>query len=157
EEARQAEARASHRAAIAGLLVQLGETVQDRSEALSPVRDQAERILRKVEKQAKGREQILAAIEKEGDELRAAEGRRREADLGLQSWAEAWGPRAGPLGLGVESTPEQVDLYLERLNTLLAQIKDARDFVARIKGIDRDAEAFVDRVRALLDRVAPDL
>src|SRR5262249_6865552 len=112
---------------------------------------------RKAEKQAKGRDQLLAAIKKEGAELRAAEGRLREADLGIESWAAAWGPRAGPLGLSVESTPEQVNLYLERLNTLLVQVKDARDFAARIKGIDRDAEAFVGRVGALVDRVAPDL
>jgi uncharacterized protein YhaN len=157
EEARQVEARASHRAAIASLLTQLGEIVPDRSEDLAPVRDQAERFLRKAEKQAKGREQLLTAIEKEEDELRAAEGRRREADVGLESWAEAWGPRAGPLGLGVESTPEQVNLYLERLNALLIQVKDSRDFAARIKGIDRDAGAFVGRVKALVDRVAPDL
>ncbi|MCF8061183.1 MAG: hypothetical protein K9M82_01585, partial [Deltaproteobacteria bacterium] len=62
-----------------------------------------------------------------------------------------------PLGLGADASPAQAAAVMEDLAALFDKLKEAEILHKRIAGIDRDSDAYKDRVNGLLARCAPDL
>ena len=61
------------------------------------------------------------------------------------------------IGLEADATPEQAEVFLNKISELLEKLNDRRNHQSRIRGIDRDAEEFARDVTALAARVASDL
>jgi uncharacterized protein YhaN len=79
------------------------------------------------------------------------------AQEALGTWQEEW--HKALLGLGLEnelSTLEAVDCF-DALQSCFDKLKEADDLQKRINGIDRDTEKLELEVRALLEKVAPDM
>ena len=58
---------------------------------------------------------------------------------------------------GAEATPEQAEVFLNKISELLEKLNDRRNHQSRIRGIDRDADEFARDVTVLAARVARDL
>ena len=44
------------------------------------------------------------------------------------------------IGLEAEATPEQAEVFLNKISELFEKLTDRRSHLSRIRGIDRDAE-----------------
>ena len=57
------------------------------------------------------------------------------------------------VGLEAEATPEQAELFLNKISELVEKLTDRRNHQSRIRGMLRDAEEFARDVEALAARV----
>ena len=81
----------------------------------------------------------------------------KSAQEALAKWQEQWRKALSGLGLKDEvSTLEAIDL-IETLQNCFDKLKEADDLKKRIDGIDRDAAELEEEVKALLEKVAPDM
>ena len=90
-------------------------------------------------------------------ELATAELSAQTADAELTSWRSEWSMMMNRIGLESEATPEQAELFLNKISELVEKLTDRRNHQSRIRGIVRDAEEFACDVKALAARVAGDL
>lgn len=90
-------------------------------------------------------------------ELDEVKDRVEECEEELSQWLTEWEPAIRPLGLQRASTPSQANAVMEDLSDLFEKLKEADTLYKRIKGIDRDAEAFAARVTNLVRTAAGDL
>ena len=75
----------------------------------------------------------------------------------LADWQEKWSVMMTRIGLEAHATPEQAEVFLNKIHELMEKQNDRRDFQSRIRGIDRDAEEFERDVLSLAARLASDL
>ena len=68
-----------------------------------------------------------------------------------------WAASMARIGLGGDASPAQADIFLGEISKLFQELQRAREFQARIKGIDRDAAQFAANVGDLVNRVSPEL
>ncbi len=60
------------------------------------------------------------------------------------------------IGLEANATPEQAEVFLQKIGELVEKLHDRRAHQSRIRGIDRDADTFARDVLALAARLIPD-
>lgn len=106
---------------------------------------------------ARRRETLEANLAKEISDLEEAEARLRLIDDEQAAWRGAWSQRMERIGLEADSSPDQANVYVDKIRELQQHLKDARVLRTRIEGIDRDAAHFAEAVDALARRVAPDV
>ena len=123
------------------------ETVLLECEALASQLDKSKRKLDLLSKEVNDRE---ADVESFSDEHRLA----TEA---LEAWKAQWGDLMQSLGLRAESSPPEVDDFIEHLRALFSKQSEAEKLRIRINAIDEDAAAFGGQVEALVATTAPEL
>jgi uncharacterized protein YhaN len=106
---------------------------------------------------ARRREAVETTLEKELSDLEEAEARLRAIDEEQAAWRVAWSQRIARIGLEPDSTPDQANVYVDKIRELQQHLKDARILRTRIESIDRDAAHFAESVATLARRVAADL
>jgi len=126
-------------------------------EVLSDLAARCRRIVERQGALASRREKLLSEKREKEQERREAEVRLDRAERDLTGWRERWKGEVAPLGLGPDASPAQAVAVMEDLAALLEKIREAGILQKRIAGIDRDRDAYTDRVDALLARSAPDL
>lgn len=150
------EARRDHRAALARELEALGEPAPP-GEALEPVLARAEEVVRKLEEEARRRDQLAASLR--DSESRLAEAREDEAVAvaAFEEWRAAWAESVRDLVTDPDALPPQVITLLENLRRVFTSLHEAGKLDRRIAGVDRDLETFRASVRALALQVSPEL
>ena len=123
------------------------ETVLLECEALASQLDEFKRKHDLLTKEVNDRE---ADVESFSDEHRLA----IEA---LDEWKAQWGDLMQSLGLRAESSPPEVDDFIEHLRALFSKQSEAEKLRIRINAIDEDAAAFGGQVEALVATIAPEL
>ncbi|MET0005614.1 MAG: AAA family ATPase [Candidatus Thiodiazotropha sp.] len=123
------------------------ETVLLECEALASQLDEFKRKHDLLSKEVNDRE---ADVESLSDEHRLA----TEA---LDEWKAQWSDLMQSLGLRAESSPSEVDDFIEHLRALFSKQSEAEKLRIRIKAIDEDAAAFGGQVEALVATIAPEL
>lgn len=125
--------------------------------SLEQLLDHAEQLVKAAEKQARERQKLSEERERLREEVEEATERARVAKAELAAWREQWGQRMSRLGLEEDASPEQANLYLDKIRELFDQLKEARNFEQRIDGIERDIKKFEERARGAAIRLAPEL
>lgn len=74
-----------------------------------------------------------------------------------RDWQAAWGKQTVRIGLGTETSPTAALAVIESIREANAKRDEADILQKRIRGIDRDADAFRQRVDDLTARLAPGL
>ena len=123
------------------------ETVLLECEALASQLDEFKRKHDLLSKEVNDRE---ADVESFSDEHRLA----IEA---LDEWKAKWGDLMQSLGLRAESSPLEVDDFIEHLRALFSKQSDAEKLRIRLNAIGEDAAAFGGQVEALVATIAPEL
>ena len=103
------------------------------------------------------RETCLSEKKEREKELREARAQVENLEIELTRWQEQWERAVRSLGLGKEALPAQANALLDDLRTLFEKLREADILQKRIRGIDRDGEAFAEKVHVLAERVAEDL
>ena len=135
----------------------MGEEGTPAGEELGPVLILAETVLERIAGQKTDLEKFKERQEKAEKAFHQAEEDIKVAQDALTKWQEQW--RKALLGLGLKdevSTLEAIDL-IETLQSCFDNLKEADDLKKRIDGIDRDAAELEKEVKALLEKVAPDM
>jgi uncharacterized protein YhaN len=135
----------------------MGEEGTLAGEELGPILILAETVLERIAGQKTDLEKLKERQEKAEKTFHQAEEDLKAAQEALAKWQEQW--RKALLGLGVKdevSTLEAIDL-VETLQSCFDKLKEADDLKKRIDGIDRDAAELEKEVKALLEKVAPDM
>lgn len=137
-------------------LLAIGENVPGGHE-LGPVLVAAETVLAKLADRNKELEKFREQREKAAKDMGRAAEDLMAARKALVEWQEQW--RKSLVGLGQEGevTPLEAGDLLEVLQGCFDKVKEADDLQKRIDGIDRDAAQLDQEVKALLDKVAPEI
>ncbi|MET0006483.1 MAG: AAA family ATPase, partial [Candidatus Thiodiazotropha sp. 6PLUC4] len=123
------------------------ETVLLECETLASQLDESKRKHDLLRKEVNDRE---ADVESLSDEHRLA----TEA---LDKWKAQWSDLIQSLGLRAESSPSEVDDFIEHLRALFSKQSEAEKLRIRINAIDEDVAAFGGQVEALVATIAPEL
>ena len=154
---RDVKRRKDLRQAVQKELDTMGEEGTPAGEELGPVLILAETVLERIAGQKTDLEKLKERQEKAEKAFHQAEEDLKAAQEALAKWQEQW--RKALLGLGLKdevSTLEAIDL-IETLQSCFDKLKEADDLKKRIDGIDRDAAELEKEVKALLEKVAPDM
>lgn len=147
----------AHRLELSESLSALGEPPVQEREPLSELIEKAGRLIEreealKIRKEHLVREKILQG--KKQEETRAQAKRLEEA---LSQWRDQWEQAVRPLGLDGHAVPAEANSVIEDLKSLFDKLKEAEILHKRINGIDRDTEAFRQKVIELAGRVPLEL
>ena len=123
------------------------ETVLLKCEALASQLDEFKRKHDLLSKEVNDREADVESLSEE----------HRLATEALEAWKTQWGDLMQSLGLRAESSPSEVDDFIEHLRALFSKQGEAEKLRIRINAIDKDAEAFCSQVEALVATIAPEL
>lgn len=123
------------------------ETVLVECEALASQLDESKRKHDLLSKEVNERETDVESLSEE----------HRLATEALEAWKAQWGDLMQGLGLRTESSPSEVDDFIEHLRALFSKQSEAEKLRIRIKAIDEDAAAFGGQVEALVATIAPEL
>jgi len=140
-----------------GCLKSLGEPWAEKHETLSDLIKRSQEIADKERELKNKRGQIEREKEQKEEEAKALKLRLNKIEEDLTKWQKQWEDAVKPIGLDAEAIPEQANAVLDDLKTLFDKLREAEKLHKRIKGIDRDAEAFSGKVMGLAERMASDL
>lgn len=90
-------------------------------------------------------------------DLEEAKRDHARAESELTEWREAWAQAMQSLDLKSDAPPETATNTLSHLDALLECCREKQMLTERIQGMDKDAAAFAEDVRALASEVAPEL
>lgn len=102
-------------------------------------------------------EALKTAAENSAQELNDATRAQSAVETEWAAWLEAWPACRDAGGLPVHAEPAMAQDLLRSIAEGLANAETIEEITGRIKGIDRDAEALRERVRALAGALARDL
>lgn len=151
------QSRTEHRTALVRALGGLGTPSPEPAESLAALLDRAESVLEQEERSSQRRQDL----ERQSADLEVALTRDRlrlqTTDDELSGWRVDWSAMMARIGLESDATPEQAEVVLTEMQDLHKALSARREFLSRIRGMDRDAEQFADLVAHLCRRVAPEL
>ena len=130
-----------------------GEGADSLERLLAAAKSGLERILGDRTRQA----QLLQEKAQREVELADAGLRLQRIQDELARFQTDWRRALQPLGLGADTSPAQALAVLEDLKLFFDKTREARHLESRIRGIDRDADEFAERVARLVAGTAPDL
>jgi uncharacterized protein YhaN len=135
----------------------LSESAVGPQETLSASLDRADLIVQMLTEAARQRAELSKRVPVHIKAVEDARHLEHEAVAALDTWRSEWASAVGGLGLDASASPAEANAVLDRLEELFKKVDEARAFKGRLKGIQRDEEAFAKEVGALVQAVAPDL
>ncbi|MCU7804275.1 MAG: AAA family ATPase [Candidatus Thiodiazotropha sp. (ex Lucinoma borealis)] len=123
------------------------ETVLLECEALASQMDEARRKQDSLNKEVKERETDVESLSEE----------HQSATEALEAWKVQWGGQMQSLGLEGETSPSDVDNFIENIRALFSKQGEAEKLRIRMNAIDEDAAAFRGQVEAMVAAIAPEL
>ncbi|MCU7859431.1 MAG: AAA family ATPase, partial [Candidatus Thiodiazotropha sp. (ex Lucinoma kastoroae)] len=123
------------------------ETVLLECEALANQLDESKRKYDSLGKEVKDREADVESLSEE----------HRLATEALEAWKTQWGEMMQGLGLRNETSPSEVDDFIEKVRALFSKQGEAEKLRIRTNAIDEDAEAFRGQVENLVATITPEL
>jgi len=123
------------------------ETVLLECEALANQLDESKRKHDSLSKEVKDRAADVESLSEE----------HRLASEALEAWKTQWGGEMQSLGLRGETSPSEVDDFIENVRALFSKQGEAEKLRIRINAIDEDAVAFRGQVEAIVTTITPEL
>ncbi|MCP4350470.1 MAG: AAA family ATPase [Desulfobacterales bacterium] len=138
-------------------LKNIGEPLTGENMSLTVLINRTRKLADGFDKIRVKQDRLLNDLYQKENEQRDAEKRAEKISLELSQWRSDWMNAVHRLGLGADATPLQANAVIDDLKNLFGKIKEADVLCKRIKGIDRDAQEFAEKVRAFTEQAAPDL
>lgn len=138
-------------------LASLGEPLPSDQPTLHVLLDRCQSVLDALAESDRRREKLQSTLADLSEQLSAARLEEKEAAEGQVAWASEWAEAVESLPLSPSASPQEVNAFLERSQDLFGKIDTIADRARRIAGIERDRDAFAERVRAFAVPIAPDL
>jgi len=146
----------THKSELDRCLSALSQPSAGLEETLSDLTRRCRKVVEKQEK-IRAKQEKLAFDKKEREKaLEDARTRCSRIEKDISDWQGEWEQAIRSLGLDSGASPGQANAVMDDLKNLFDKLKEADILHKRIKGIDRDAEAFSQRVTDLAEHVAPE-
>jgi uncharacterized protein YhaN len=146
----------THKSELHRCLSALSQPSAVLEETLSDLMRRCRKVVEKQEN-IRAKQEKLAFDKKEREKaLEDARTRCSRIEKDISDWQGEWEQAIRPLGLDAGTSPGQANAVMDDLKNLFDKLKEADILHKRIKGIDRDAEAFSQRVTDLAEYVAPE-
>jgi uncharacterized protein YhaN len=155
-EALQAEVD-SARSALGRCLEPMAEPPPGVVETLSGRVKRARNIVAAEEGLGRQHEELVREKSRFENELESAASRLQTNEGELRRWQKEWAQAVKPLGLAADARPVAANAVMDELKNLFDKLRESEVLQQRLDGIERDAEAFTRKVRALAGAVAADL
>ncbi len=149
--------RAALKQALEKELVALGEQQIPKSDHLDPVLILAETLLERIAGQKRDLEHLKEGEKNSKKAFHQAREDLIAAEESLARWKAQWQTAVQGLGIKGEVSPLEAIGFMETLQTCFDKVKEADDLKKRIEGIDRDAHVLESEVKALVQKVGPDM
>ena len=127
------------------------------SEELETVLLECEALARRLDESKRKHDLLSKEVNDREADVESLSDEHRLATEALDEWKAQWSDLMQSLGLRAESSPLEVDDFIEHLRALFSKQSEAEKLCIRIKAIDEDAAAFGDQVEALVATIAPEL
>ena len=124
---------------------------------LAETLEHAEGIVKRQDDLLKRRGTLETKLADARNERAAAKLALNAVETELADWQSKWSMMMTRLGLESQATPEQAEVFLNKITELLEKLNDRRSHQSRLRGIDRDEQEFKRDVVSLAARVAADL
>jgi len=138
-------------------LAAISEPGEGATETLAALIQRGRRAIEQNEAIRIKREQLIRDIEQGTSQQKELESRLDQIQKEISQWETEWAEAVRPLGLGNDAGPEQANAIMEDLKDLFEKRKDAEILNKRVKGIDKDAAVFSQKVMHLAQYAAPEL
>ncbi len=138
-------------------LMGIGEPGADQEATLSDLIIRTKEVIRENDERRSEWERCLREKDEREGELREARQRVSEAEDGLSDWKNQWTGAVHSLQLGEDATPAQAEAVIEDLKSISEKLKDSDILERRVRGIERDAKSYTERVNSLAGHAGPDL
>jgi len=129
----------------------------EKNETLSDLVRRSKKVIKKQEKIRAKLEKLVVDKREREKALKEARRRSERIEKDISQWQGEWEQAIRPLGLDADATPGQANAVIDDLKSLFDKLKEADILHKRIKGIDRDAEAFSQKVTGLVEQVVRDV
>ncbi|MEL0587521.1 MAG: hypothetical protein AAES65_22005 [Candidatus Thiodiazotropha sp. (ex. Lucinoma kazani)] len=123
------------------------ETVLLECEAFAQQLDESKRKRDLLGKEVKERETDAESLSEE----------HRLATEALEAWKTQWGELMQSFGLRIDSSPSEVDDFIEKVRALFSKQGEAEKLRIRTNAIDEDAKSFHSQVENMVATIAPEL
>lgn len=127
------------------------------SEELETVLLECEALARQLDESKRKRDSLSKEVNDREADVESLSEEHRLATEALDAWKAQWGDLMQGLGLRAESSPSEVDDFIEYLRALFLKQGEAEKLRIRIKAIDEDAAAFGGQVETMVATIAPEL
>lgn len=146
-----------HRNEVDRCLSDISQVSAKPEETLSDLILRSKKIIKKQENLRAELDKLVADKKERENALKEVSRRRDHIEGEISLWQGEWEQAIRPLGLDAGASPGQANAVMDDLKSLFDKLKEADILHKRIKGINRDAEAFSQRVTALAEHVAEEL
>lgn len=127
------------------------------TETLEPLLLECEHFVDQIDEASQKREKLENEIQTLEASLESLTNHHLAAKAALDTWTAQWVDIVESVGLQGESTPAEVEDFIENVRVLIAKQGDAEQLKIRIEAIGDDAASFQDDVGAIVKNIAPDL
>ena len=145
------------RSALGRCLEPMADPSDGEAETLACRAKRARTIVAGEEGLGRQREELVREKSRFENELESATSRLQANEGELRRWQKEWEQAVKPLGLAADARPSAANAVMDELKSLFDKLREAEVLQQRLDGIERDAEAFTRKVRALAGAVAADL
>ncbi|MGV1098971.1 AAA family ATPase [Thiovibrio sp. JS02] len=152
------QARQQRLDALLAELKRIGEPAAADGSELTPVLLHAEEALASLLEIRAKREQHLEKKRLREEEYSLLLAKQKEREAALSQWRREWRElTSGLAGEGRDLYPAEALDLLDNLHNCFARLKEAGEFAKRIEGIDQDSSRFLAAVKALAEKLAPEI
>ena len=127
------------------------------SEALETVLLECEALANQLDKSKSKQDSLSKEVKDREADVESLSEEHRLATEALEAWKTQWGGQMQSLGLRGETSPSEVDDFIENVRALFSKQGEAEKLRIRINAIDEDAVAFSGQVEACITKIAPEL
>jgi uncharacterized protein YhaN len=145
------------RAALSPLLEAMGRPAAGEKEGVRSLLIRCEQLAGAL---AEANEAIDSLDEKRAEQesaLKTAASRLQGAEAALAEWRIAWASAIGPIGMGAEASPAQVEGVLDSLEALFKALKEVEGFDLRLREMRQAVKDYAQRAMPIVEAVAPEL
>ncbi|HEY9867636.1 MAG TPA: AAA family ATPase [Candidatus Obscuribacterales bacterium] len=155
-QARVAEQVEQAKSAVLAALESAGEKAPGSPVKLETLLERADEVVQAAGEVEKTRQVLAGEVKRLTEELRRNREEEERATAEHDRWSESWKHAVAALGLPDSATTVEARAVVEQLDSLFSKLSLRASLKQRIAGIDRDSEAYEQRVRELVHAAAPD-
>jgi uncharacterized protein YhaN len=125
----------------------------DRKMSLKQMHDRLRGTISAVRSAREARAATTNSLRDAKAERDAAQRKLTEAEAKLAAWRGEWDRAVAGIGLSADAEPATANRYLDHLDEVFRELREAQTIELRLKGIERDRGQFLDRLEALRGRL----
>ena len=145
-----------HRKELIACLMELGREADENS-SFDALVDYCQTVADNVEETNRRRADLEKKVKKLEDEAKLLALKHKNLEEEITRWNSDWQAAIVKLGLKPETSPSETYAVLSKMEELFKKEDDKKSIERRIHGINRDAEEFRADVKAVVERISPEL